>query len=249
MNFIYPIGCTPSCCAAADHLRRLGFSLTDHPCPEVTHVLLDIPSFRSSGILRCGVEMRSVLEALPESAAIIGGNLNDDTILDRRRIDLLQDPFFLAQNAAITAYCAVSLASQKLTCIFPDLPVLVIGFGRIGKVLADLLARLRCRVAVYARKDSDRALAASLGYTAVSPDALEKSLPAYRLIFNTVPAPVITAQQSKLCRDCLKLDLASVPGIAGDDVISARGLPGQYAPESAGKLIAESVSRLPEVSL
>jgi hypothetical protein len=44
--------------------------------------------------------------------------------------------------------------------------------------------------------------------------------------------------------DCLKIDLASKPGIAGSDVIIARGLPGKMAPESAGHLIAKTILEL-----
>ena len=46
---------------------------------------------------------------------------------------------------------------------------------------------------------------------------------------------------SAQCRNCLKIELASLPGIAGDDVIPARGLPGIYVPESSGKLIADTL--------
>ena len=42
---------------------------------------------------------------------------------------------------------------------------------------------------------------------------------------------------------CIKIDLASAKGIAGDDVIWARGLPGIHAPESSGRLIAETFVR------
>lgn len=42
----------------------------------------------------------------------------------------------------------------------------------------------------------------------------------------------------------MKIDLASKPGIGGTDVLWARGLPGKFAPESAGKLIAQTILRL-----
>jgi dipicolinate synthase subunit A len=67
----------------------------------------------------------------------------------------------------------------------------------------------------------------------------------YRVIFNTVPAPVIDEAECELCRsDCLKIDLASELGIAGEDVLWARGLPGKDAPESSGRLIALTAARL-----
>ena len=43
---------------------------------------------------------------------------------------------------------------------------------------------------------------------------------------------------------CLKIDLASCPGILARDTIYARGLPGIHAPESSGQLIADTVFRL-----
>ena len=47
------------------------------------------------------------------------------------------------------------------------------------------------------------------------------------------------------CRpECLKIELASVSGMEGDDVIIARGLPGIWAPETSGRLIARTVLRL-----
>lgn len=246
---IYPIGCTPSCCSAAANLSQLGFTLTDHPSSDVTHLFLDVPSFRSAGTLRCGLDIGSVLETLPKSVTVIGGNLTDCSVADYQKLDLLQDPFFVAENAAITAECAVMLAAQKMNTVLRNSPVLVIGWGRIGKHLSDLLKKIGCQVSVLARKASDRAMLQSLGFLPVSPEKLSDLLPGYRLILNTAPETVICRQQSALCRSCLKIDLASKPGIEGDDVISARGLPGLYAPESAGQLIAQTVMRTLEATV
>jgi dipicolinate synthase subunit A len=160
-------------------------------------------------------------------------------------IDLLQDARYLAENAAITADCAIRLAGQGLKTVFRGLPVLVIGWGRIGKCLA---AQLKCTgadVTVAARKEADRGMLASLGYHAIPTEALELYLPRYRILFNTVPCEVIDETQAQRCRrDCLKIDLASVCGIAGDGVLWARGLPGKMAPEAAGRLIGSAALRL-----
>ena len=85
----------------------------------------------------------------------------------------------------------------------------------------------------------------ALGYGAKSPDQLSHCLMCYRIIFNTVPAPILSEEQIANCQDsCIKIDLASVLGIAGTDVIWARGLPGKDAPESSGVLIAKTILRL-----
>ena len=66
-----------------------------------------------------------------------------------------------------------------------------------------------------------------------------KPLDGYRVIYNTAPAMMLPDESPT--PDCLKIDLASLSGIAGKDVIWARGLPNKKAPESSGELIARTV--------
>ena len=160
-------------------------------------------------------------------------------------IDLLQDPYYVAENARITAHCAIRLAAEKLPCIWHGLPVLIIGWGRIGKCLAQLLKSLGAYVTVAARKPADRAMLDALGFDTLDTARLDGSLLRFRVIYNTVPELVLPAETMRsIDADCLKIDLASFPGMDGPDVISARGLPSRYAPESAGALIAKTLLRL-----
>ena len=183
------------------------------------------------------LEIGVLAGTLVASAALI--------LLAMQGIDLLKDARYLAENAAITADCAIRLAGQGLKTVFRDLPILVIGWGRIGKCLAAQLRGLGADVTVAARKDADRAMLAALGYQAIPIEGLETCLPRYRIVFNTVPSEVISQQQVRHCRrDCMRIDLASVRGIAGEDVLWARGLPGTMAPEAAGRLIGSTALRL-----
>lgn len=236
---IYPVGTSAACVAAAKKLS----CVTDHPCPEVTHLLLDIPSFQEDGRLRDGRSLEEILVSLPESVVIIGGNLHT-VPKGYRCIDLLRDPIYLAENAAITAECALTTAMEKTKAAVRRVPVLVIGWGRIGKSLAKLLRAADADLTLLIRKENDRAVAQSLGYPVLDPDALPEALPRFRLILNTAPDCVITEEMSEACKNCVKIDLASLPGIGGKDVIRARGLPGKQAPESSGQLIAQSIQRI-----
>jgi len=114
----------------------------------------------------------------------------------------------------------------------------VIGWGRIGKCLAKLLQQLGANVTVAARKETDRAILSSLGYQAV--DTANLDTKPYRVIFNTVPTMISALSPG----EALKIDLASVLGLGSSDVIWARGLPSKDAPESSGKLIAQTAIRL-----
>lgn len=238
-------GATDALHYACRQLERAGLQLLDHPAPEVTHLLLPAPAFDSNGNIKGGSRPEELLSMLPPRITVIGGNLSHPALTGYPTIDLLQDPFYLSENAAITAHCAVMLAAQNLPVTLHRCRIAVIGWGRIGKCLSRLLAVQGACVTVVARKPEDRAMAAALGYDTIAPNLLHRRLADFRLIFNTAPAPVLFAEQVALCRkDCVKIDLASVKGIAGDDVIWARGLPNIHTPESSGRLIAETVIRI-----
>lgn len=241
---IYPVGSTAALAYSEKRLYALGVPLVDHPSPEVTHLLLDVPSFGPDGNLRSGSNPERLLERLPAEITVVGGNLRHPILEEYNTIDLLQDPAYLAENAMITADCALQVAAPLLKTTFRDSPALIIGWGRIGKCLGQLLHGFGTQVIVGARKAADRAMASALGYYAVDTAELTRILPECRLLFNTVPATVLTQDQLSLCRSCIKIDLASKPGIIGTDVVWARGLPGIYAPESSGNLITDTFMRL-----
>ena len=233
--------------SAGETLKSRGYGVVAVPCESVTHLLLPVPSFDASGRIKGGGDIDRLLEQLPKGITLVGGNLDPENFPGYRLMDLLKDPTYLARNAAITAHCALRLAMMELPVMLRGCRVLIIGWGRIAKCLSALLWALEADVTVAARKESDRAMACALGYRMESIADLDNTLNDYRLIFNTVPAPVLSAQQVQHCRQgCLRIDLASVQGIAGKHVIWARGLPGKDAPESSGTLIAKSVIRLLE---
>lgn len=225
-TLIYPAGNTKANACAAQRLKQAGLSLVDHPTPEVTHLLLDVPS---KG------DVEALLRMLPPDVIVAGGNLS---LPGHRTVDFLKDEEYLAKNAAITADCALMVARPLLRTTFQDTPVLIIGWGRIGKCLGQMLKSLGCPVTVAARKETDRAMLQVLGYTAVDTGRVDAG--GYGLIFNTVPEPMLDGSS---CTGVL-IDLASRPGITGGSIVWARGLPGIHAPESSGRLIAETFLRL-----
>ena len=208
------------------------------PADRVTHLLLPIPSFGSDRTIKGGGDLGTILSALPQDITVIGGNLQHPALTGYKTLDLLQDDVYISENADITARCALRLLMSCLPCTLKNCPVLVIGWGRIGKCLARLLRENDANVTVCARKERDRAMLGALGYRIQeSPDAT-----GFRVVINTAPAIVL----SKCPTGILKMELSSVMGLPGEDVLWARGLPAIYAPESSGKLIAETVNRLLE---
>ena len=240
---VYPVGSTSACRYASGFLEKTGISIVDHPTPEVTHLLLDVPGFAPDGELRGGGDIRRILEMLPPDLTILGGNLNHPALAAYKTLDLLKDTEYLALNAAITADCALQVAAPLLETTFADSPALIVGWGRIGKCLGQLLKAVGSDVTIAARKETDRAMIRALGYHAVDMGWISEIRPKCRLLFNTAPELLLYKEQLTLCRNCVKIDLASKPGMEGEDVVWARGLPGVHAPESSGKRIAETIIR------
>ena len=238
----YPATHSPALQAAAEALKRKGYGVVSRPCESVTHLLLPVPSFDVDGSIKGGGELTDLLAVLPKDVTVVGGMLAG---VGSKKLDLLEDAEYLSANAYITAHCALRLAMLQLPVTMRGCKVLIIGWGRIGKCLTRLLRALEADLTVAARKETDRATAHALGYSAIGPQVLEGNLNHYRLIINTVPYPMLSEQQLKDCRSgCLKMDLASSKGLEGPDVVWARGLPAKDAPESSGALIAKTVIRL-----
>ena len=228
---------------AREELVSRGFTVIDTPEPDVTHLLLPVPSFEADGRIKGGGILPHILADLPESITVIGGKLDHPALAGLQTIDLLQNSDYVAQNAFITADRALRIAMQELPMVLRNCPVLVIGWGRIGKCLGRLLQALEAKVTIAARKNEDRAMIAALGYASVDTAILSSTLGDYRVIFNTVPVSVLDAScVDRYQPNCLKIDLASQKGLPGNNVIWARGLPGKDAPETSGKLIADTVA-------
>ena len=189
---------------AGRFLREAGMAVTSQLCPKATHWLLPVPT--------------KITVDTPQGVTVIGGNLAVPGW------DLLKDPFYLAENAAITARCAMKLIEKELQ----GLPILVLGWGRIGKCLGKFLAEAGAEVSIAARKEADVAMVRALGYGGIFLHEVPPLLARFDAVINTIPAMVLSASG---CReDCVLLELASRPGMTGDHIIDGRGLPGKYAP-------------------
>lgn len=237
--YIMTAGITPALTYASQQLHAAGIATTDSFRWDVEHLLLDVPSFRPGS-----PDPDTVMAALPRNITVWGGNLDHPSLDGYRCIDLLKDESYLSENAAITADCTISLIRSKITDPISSHNILIIGWGRIGKFLASKLKDAGCAVTVSARSKSDQCMLKALGHEGVDTTRIAEHLLQYDIIINTAPASVLTEADLEGCDPCLKIDLASIKGIAGDDVVWARGLPGKYAPERSGKLIAETFLRI-----
>lgn len=242
-KLIFRAGGTRACRYAGEYLRSLGLPVVDAPGEDVRYLLLDIPSFKPDGTLRWGDDVQTLLNQLPRDILVCGGNLTHPSLDGYEKADFLQDEDYLCENAYITAECALDVALPYLSRTIRGCPVLILGWGRIGKCLGQLLKAMGADVTIAARSPAHRAMLHALGYHAAHIPEITPSH--YRLIYNTIPSPILSAERLAQCReDCVKIELASTDGLEGEDIVIARGLPGVHMPESSGELIAKTFLRL-----
>ena len=219
-------------------------------------VILPMPVSGEGGLLFAPlgteqVPLLNVLDALSPGQFICGGRVDPATdALAQERGLSLHDYYtreeLVVANCVPTAEGCIQLAMEHLPITIHNARVLVIGYGRLGRVTAQRFGALGAKVTVAARKYDQLAWARSEGFGTEHSGQLAGWLCSYDLVVNTVPALVLgETELADLHPDCLVIDLASKPG--GVDfqtaqrlnrkVIWALALPGKVAPVTAGAII------------
>lgn len=203
---------------------------------------------------RIPIPLETVIQAVREDQLVFGGQISEgvqrDFALRGLTVsDYLKREELAVLNAVPTAEGAVQLAMEEMPITLRGSRCLITGYGRIGRVLAQLLCAFGAHVTVAARRCSDRAWAQAQGCRTITTEKLTES-GRYDVIFNTVPYKLFTKEVLEaLDRGTLIIDLASRPG--GVDfnaaaalrlkTIWALSLPGRVAPKSAGEIIKQTI--------
>lgn len=167
-------------------------------------------------------------------------------------IDYYTRDELVAGNAVLTAEAALGLAIQEFPGALNGARCLVTGFGRIGKSLCGMLRALAAEVDCAARKKLDFMMIQNMGcQPVVYPEIRER----YDIIFNTVPATVLSEQQLAFQdQDTILIELASAPGGIdlqaaakyGVRVVDGQSLPGRVSPKTAGEYIKQTICNILE---
>lgn len=191
---------------------------------------------------------------------VLGGNFSEDVRkeFDNKKvqyIDLIKREEFSVLNAIATAEGTIEIILRETGRTLHGSKVLVMGFGRVGKVLSDKLAGLGAKVYCEARKNEDIAWIKAYGYNPIELKELDKYIGDFEVIVNTIPFEVLNEQRLNLVKkDVLLIDLASNPG--GIDRKAARdkklkfiwalSLPGRVAPITSAEFIKETLDNVLE---
>ena len=185
----------------------------------------------------------------------IAGSINEQlkqkfASLNVNVIDLLEREELAVLNTISTAEGAIQIAIEQTLTTLHGSNVLVLGFGRIGKVLAKMLNGIGANVSCEARKNADLAWIKAYGYNPIHLNELDKNLKNFNIIINTVPFVILDENKLSLVKeDCLIIDLASNPGGVDREVANKKGikviwalsLPGKVAPITSAEFIKETI--------
>lgn len=165
-------------------------------------------------------------------------------------IDIMKREELAVLNTIATAEGTIQIAIENTNRILHGSEVLILGFGRIGKVLARKLAGLSVKVTCAARKDEDLAWIEAYGHKSLNINNLSENLRPFDIIINTVPHIVLTEEKLEYVRkDALLIDLASNPGGIDKKAIKDRNLkfvwalslPGKVAPTTSAEFIKNTI--------
>ncbi len=221
-------------------------------------IILGVPYSIDGKWINCppedyAISLKALLDVMQPGQLLLGGRLNAAlyTMTDKyciRAIDYFESEELAVLNAIPTAEGALEIAMKELDISLHSARALVLGFGRVGKVVAHMLSSLGTEVTVSARRLSERAWCQVYGYTFCPLADVGENISNYDVIFNTIPSTVLTAELLQKSSAVI-IDLASMPGGVdmtaakeiGSRVIWALSLPGKVAPVTAGRIIKASV--------
>lgn len=266
---------------AADLLRDMGFSVTTYgvfpPKEEYSNgfissslpdalrgcqfIVLPVPYQNKDGFVPCcpatvAPAWREVYDGMEDGCTLIMG-LADADLYERcakkhiRIRDFIEEGLYAEWNCIPTAEGALRILMQETPHTLHESHMLVTGYGRIAKRLAQNLHDLGCYASIAARKPAARKAARNAGIMAYSIEELAHAVKGQDAILNTVPAMLLDIDIiSHISPNTLLVELASAPGgidcaaaaAAGLRVINAPGLPGKEAPVTSGQILAKTYS-------
>lgn len=204
------------------------------------------------------IVINEVFDGISKKNKIIAGRCDNKikTMAESHRImliDYMCREELAMMNAIPTAEGAIQIAMEETPFTIHSSKCLVIGNGRIGKVLSKMLHGIGARVTVAARKKVDQAYGFAMGFETVAIDHLDDKIGEFDIVFNTAPSLIVDySLLSKMKKGVLIIDLASKPGGVDFDearrkgikVVWALSLPGKVAPDTAGEIICNTIANI-----
>lgn len=168
-------------------------------------------------------------------------------------IDLLKREELTVLNTISTAEGAIQIAMEETSRTIHGSNILIMGFGRISKVLSNMLKGIGANVYCETTNNVKCSWIKAYGYEPVLLNELNDKLDKFNIIINTIPHIILDESNLGFLRkDCVIIDLASNPGGVdrkeaakqGIKLIRALSLPGKVAPITSAEYIKETLDNI-----
>lgn len=187
---------------------------------------------------------------------LITGGLNDsirEKLKGIKYYDIMSYDKIAIYNAIPTVEGAIKVAIENTDFTLNNSNICILGFGRIGKILAKYLSSFGANIYCEARREEDIALIKAMGYNSIELNSLDEYLSKMDIIFNTIPYMILDKKRlENLKNDVLVIDIASNPG--GVDFKAAKelnikvlwelGIPSKVAPKTAAIYFKEAIDKI-----
>lgn len=198
----------------------------------------------------------SFIKKLTPDHIIIGGNfpaaVTDYCAMhDIPCYDVLQSPSFGRLNTRLTAEGLLAQVMSKTPFSVLESKILLIGYGRCGKEIARIFSNYSKKIVITEKNQKSVSAAPANGFKCFSPDKIRgnKSLLAQtNIIINTAPdVPIASSFFTYIPSDCYVFQVASGPLLLPETfhgiLINCPGIPGKYAPKTAGSKLAAEICK------
>lgn len=210
--------------------------------------------YLNSPYIKEKVDLREVIYKMTNKIFVAG--VIDKKIVEilekqnNKIVDLMNNEVLTIYNAIATVEGAIAKMIMNTDITLYKSNILILGYGRIGKILSNRLSNFGANIFCEARKEKDIAWINTDGYIPVELEKLEEFIRQNKIdiIINTIPYLILNNKVLDLLnKNVYILDLASKPG--GVDLEHAKklnlnvewylGVPGKIAPFSVAEFIKD----------
>lgn len=258
----------------ADYLEKSGFDVSVYGMEEkgrnciknlrlysenADAIILPLPISKDGKYITSTVPMKEtiddILSFINEKCIVFGGMINKTAEIKMQKKGIRYFDYFkreevTVKNTVPTVQGILKAMIDNIDYTIHSSKCAVFGYGRVGKITADILSSIGADVTVCTRKSGDLASAEIKKNKSCRISDFHIYSGEYDIIINTVPSLVIDRKILENVKpDCLIIDVASAPFGTdfaaayelGINALQCPSLPGKVAPKTAGKIIAEAI--------
>lgn len=173
---------------------------------------------------------------------IIGGPFNEEIKSKYNVIDLTSRDDFKILNSIPTAEGVINKMIKELPITIYSSNVLVLGYGFCGKKISEYTRALGANTSILTLNKNEIYQSSKEKYRVLD-DVNKVIIDDYDFVINTIPVKLINLNKANK-NSFIFIDITNAYQYKENWFIKMRGIPGQYSPETSGKIIGSLVKTI-----